>query len=227
MSDLRDADQSLGNPHAELGTILTPGSIVITLNWDTMLERYAYLHDIPIRLIGDPDPSEVLILKLHGSIDWTLSSDAKKSPNQADYAVLRERIKRTRTYTLPVTTADGVLRTRALENWNSGWQRIKSRTRIPFIVTMSQGKADALDRIQDIWDSAYYALSSSKTIHVVGYSMPHDDVEVRALLRAGIERGSGKAKVHVRNPAPDVHDRIRNYLDRNIASDYVPFPGYH
>jgi hypothetical protein len=57
--------------------------------------------------------------------------------------------------------------------------------------------------------------------------MPHDDVEVRALLRAGISRGSSRPKVYVQNPAPDVHDRIRNYLARSIGSNYVPFPGYH
>jgi hypothetical protein len=227
VSDLRDADQALANPHSELDRILTPGNVVISLNWDTMLERYAYLHDIPIRLLGDPDPGEVLLLKLHGSIDWTLATDAKKPRNQADYASLRERIKRTHPYTVPLARNDAVLRTRALEHWNSCWQRIKSRTTVPFIVTMSQGKADALDHIQTVWDSAYYGLSSARAIHLVGYSMPHDDVEVRALLRAGIARGSGKARVHVRNPAPDVHDRIRNYLERGIVSDYVPFPGYH
>jgi hypothetical protein len=95
VSDLRDADQALANPHGELDRILTPGNVVITLNWDTMLERYAYLHDIPIRLLGEPDPGEVLLLKLHGSIDWTLATDAKKPVSQADYASLRERIKRT------------------------------------------------------------------------------------------------------------------------------------
>jgi hypothetical protein len=64
-------------------------------------------------------------------------------------------------------------------------------------------------------------------LHIIGYSMPHDDVEVRALLRAGISRGSSSPKVYVQNPAPDVHDRIRNYLARSIGSNYVPFPGYH
>jgi hypothetical protein len=52
--------------------------------------------------------------------------------------------------------------------------------------------------------------------------MPPDDIEIRTLLRAGIQRGSGPKKIVVKNPAPDVHDRLRQYLERNIESDYRP-----
>lgn len=50
--------------------------------------------------------------------------------------------------------------------------------------------------------------------------MPPDDIEIRTLLRAGVERGDNLSEVIVRNPTPDVHDRIRRYLDRNVKSDY-------
>src|SRR5438094_463752 len=44
VSDLREVDTTLNTAHAELNRILSPGNVVITLNWDMMLERYAYLH---------------------------------------------------------------------------------------------------------------------------------------------------------------------------------------
>lgn len=225
--DLREVEATLKNSHAELDRILSPGNVVITLNWDMMIERYAFLHNVPVRLLGEPSSGEVLLLKLHGSIDWTLDSDATKNRDSSNYSSLRERLVQTRPYTLALKDDETILRTRALENWTDCWRKIKSRTQEPFIVTMSQGKASELERIRGIWDTAYYALSSAKEIQIVGYSMPHDDVEVRALLRAGISRGTSSPKVLVQNPAPDVHDRIRNYLERKIASNYVPFPGYH
>lgn len=227
VSDLREADAALQHRHAGLDELLSPGNVVITLNWDMMVERYAFLHGIPLRLSGDPNDDEVVMLKLHGSIDWTLETDRTKMRDTDNYSSLRERILQARRYTVPLIANENILRTRALEHWNDCWRKIKSRTREPFIVTMSQGKASDLERIQSIWDTAYYALSAAREVHIVGYSMPHDDVEVRALLRAGISRGSSRPRVHVQNPAPDVHDRVRNYLSRGITSNYVPFPGYH
>lgn len=58
----------------------------------------------------------------------------------------------------------------------------------------------------------------------IGYSMPDDDTEIRTLLRAGYERGTANPKVIVRNPAPDVHVRIRTQITNNILSDYSPVP---
>ena len=50
--------------------------------------------------------------------------------------------------------------------------------------------------------------------------MPADDIEIRTLLRAGVQRGEDLDGVSVRNPAPDVHVRIRQFLDRDVTSDY-------
>ncbi len=224
--DLREIDNVLRSQHVELNQILEPGNVVITLNWDLVLERYCYLHGIPVRFDGWVDGSEVVLLKLHGSIDWTLRSQAARPVTQKNYAVLRERLTTGRQYTIPIRSGDKILRTRAMESWNDSWRKIKSRTNAPFIVTMSQGKSDDLSKIDFIWRTAYDALSAASEIEIVGYSMPHDDVEVRALLRAGIRRGSSAPRVTVRNPAPDVHDRVRNYLVRSLRSNYVPFPGF-
>jgi hypothetical protein len=57
-------------------------------------------------------------------------------------------------------------------------------------------------------------------LEVVGYSMPPDDIEIRTLLRAGVQRGDDLDEVMVRNPSPDVHVRVRQYLDRHVESDY-------
>ncbi len=60
---------------------------------------------------------------------------------------------------------------------------------------------------------------------IVGYSTPSDDIEIRTLLRAGIQRGDELDQVIVKNPAPEVHERVRRYLDRQVVSDYRGVPG--
>ena len=92
------------------------------------------------------------------------------------------------------------------------------------MLTMARGKSDLLEPLMPIWTDAYRALSSAKELHIIGYSMPDDDTEIRTLLRAGYERGSANPKVIVRNPAPDVHVRIRTQITNNILSDYSPVP---
>jgi hypothetical protein len=54
--------------------------------------------------------------------------------------------------------------------------------------------------------------------------MPPDDIEIRALLRAGVQRGLGGQEIVVQNPSPDVHHRLRQYLDRDLTSTYEPVP---
>jgi hypothetical protein len=66
------------------------------------------------------------------------------------------------------------------------------------------------------------SLSRAKQLEIVGYSMPDDDVEIRTLLRAAVRRGGGPEAILVRNPSPDVHVRVRRFLQRNIESNYTP-----
>jgi hypothetical protein len=88
------------------------------------------------------------------------------------------------------------------------------------MVTMAHGKSGDLGPLRELWRHAYGAISRAARLEIVGYSMPPDDIEIRTILRAGVERGTDLDQVIVRNPTPDVHDRIRRYLDRNVESDY-------
>ena len=88
------------------------------------------------------------------------------------------------------------------------------------MVTMARGKAGDLGPLRDVWRDAYGAVSRARRLEVVGYSMPPDDIEIRTLLRAGVQRGDALDEVVVRNPAPDVHIRVRQFLDRDVASEY-------
>jgi hypothetical protein len=210
--------------HADLDEIVQPGNIVITSNWDVLIERYAQLHRIPLRLSGTGAEDELVLLKLHGSVDWSIGRHLLKSPTVKNYATLRERLFVSRTYqpSLPSKTKREhlAIRTRAIENWSSAWRTIRSHASEPYMVTMARGKTGDLGPLRGVWRDAYGAISRAMRLEIVGYSMPPDDIEIRTLLRAGVQRGDDLDEVVVRNPAPEVHVRVRQYLDRSVQSDY-------
>lgn len=210
---------AIGNPY--LDKIVQPGNVIVTTNWDLLIERYAALKGVHVRRTGDPADSTLLLLKLHGSVDWTDWSIRKPQASVPadDFAALAEATKRV---SLPAAGASDIVRIRALEHWNRCWQRINGRTEEPFLVTMYRGKGAELAALSTVWEDAYDALSRAKSLEIVGYSLPSDDVEIRTLLRAGLTRGQQRVGVTVRNPAPDVHSRIRHQVITAITSNYSP-----
>lgn len=220
---LRQCDKALKTGHTYLDEILTPGNFIVTSNWDLLIERYAQLHNIPLRHSGWGGPDEVVLLKLHGSIDWCLGHHMKSRPT-SDYAMLNERLFGVRPYRFSLPSKakrkDVTIRIRAIEHWTSALSMIRTRASVPHMATMAHGKSGELGPLRQLWRDAYGAISRAARLEVAGYSMPPDDIEIRTLLRAGVERGLDLNEVIVRNPTPDVHDRIRRYLDRNVESDY-------
>lgn len=222
---LRQCDQRLAlGTHEYMNEVVKPGNIVVTSNWDVAVERYAWHRGIPVRWTGY-DPDELVVLKLHGSVDWTLGRSGLLK-DDADYALLGERMNPGRTYKVALPPAGAerentVFRMRALgDNWTRAWSFLSSRTSEPHMVTMARGKAGDLGPLETVWRDAYAAISRAKTLEIVGYSMPDDDIEIRTLLRAAVRRGGKSPAILVRNPAPDVHDRVRKFLDHKVNSDY-------
>jgi hypothetical protein len=214
--------------HGYLSEMVRPGNIIITSNWDCLIEYFASLNGIPLRLTSATrhfPATEVGLLKLHGSIDWCQVSARATHHDDDDYATLKERqfVDRIRRHALPIDPAE-ILRVRSLPI-NNAWQRIKTRTREPHMVTMVTGKSDDLGPLREVWRDAYRALSRASELEIVGYSLPPDDVEIRTILRTGIQRGNKVPKLTVLNPAPDVHYRVRNFLDRTARSEYLPING--
>jgi len=207
---------------ATVDQILSPGNVIITSNWDLIVEWYAYCRGIRLRLGGYPDDKTLTLIKLHGSVDWTEPKFRKPGVSDADYAVLRELQNSRPPYTIKLKT-DDMLRVRAVENMRKSWQFIKARTGRPHMIMMSQGKTVDMGPIQQMWDDAYAALCAASSFHVIGYSLPDDDIEIRTLLRAGIARGRASPEVIVENPEPGVHVRVRTFISRDAKSDYRAF----
>lgn len=207
-----------------LAEIVKPGNIIITSNWDPLVEAYAAFAKVPLRrsLLSDNRRrgKEVALLKLHGSVDWLLNKDRKTRVGvDGDFRPLSTLSSPAgdRRGTLPAED-NGIVRV----TWDldHAWQRIKARVEAPHIVTMATGKMDDLGPLEEVWRDAFSALSMAKELHIMGYSMPEDDTEIRTLLRAGVERGSRVPTIYVHNPSPDVHDRVRRLIHPTIKSTF-------
>jgi hypothetical protein len=224
----RHCDQDLRNGHPYLDELVQPGNVIVTSNWDVLIERYACIHGTPVRLTGTGHADELVLLKLHGSIDWCLGQHMTRPGTTDDYSMMNELLFGSRQYRprLPPKRAreDLTVRMRALDEWSSGWRIMRSRASESHMVTMARGKAGDLGPLRGVWRDAYGAISRARRLEIVGYSMPPDDIEIRTLLRAGVQRPPDLDEVVVRNPAPEVHVRVRQYLDRSVVSNYRGVP---
>src|SRR5579862_135455 len=206
----KDAELLAGHPY--LDRVVRPGNIVVTSNWDVVLERYAALHAIPVRLVGY-NATDFTVLKLHGSVDWCTAGRRSRRYTDRSFASLRERLVPSPYHMMVPHAQDTLVRIRAQEQWRGAWSRISSRALDLHMVTMARGKSGDLGPLQEIWRDAYGALSRASRLEIVGYSLPDDDIEIRTLLRGAIQRGGGPAQLVTRNPAPDVHERVWRFLD--------------
>lgn len=211
-------------------------SVIVTSNWDTVVEQTALRAGLDVLLswprnrIGDRRvdlPSKtVVVLKLHGSIDWGRSDDPCVTSAKRDWEYDRvdavvdrstrrhhsrdggERILRFKTYDHPI----------ASDRARSGFDE-------PLMATMAAGKDTYISDLTDMWDDAYWVLSRADRLDIVGYSFPPDDLELRTLLRVST-RQPGQAglaegiELSVCNPSPDTHDRARSFLGMDLASSF-------
>jgi len=185
-----------------------PPSMVLSLNWDCVVERALALaldpeDSMSIRCcpaatsLGDVEeiaawkPSsspELPVLKLHGSIDWFLcpecgrlfTGSAVDESNLCRYAISMEC-----SYCDPSMVS-----------------RFRS-TLFPLIVSPTYLKGIDQPRVSLIWHWAHLALRAARRVVFVGYSLPDSDFALRNLLKRSI--GSQTAIDVVLRNSDDYH----------------------
>jgi hypothetical protein len=207
---------------------LQSGDVVITLNWDPLVERtlaedgrwnpfdgYSLKRTFVLRLDSpihghreeeipetEITPSDVRVLKLHGSFGWKshygrlwLESSrfldefpfrfASQSRRQHPLASLRDREE-------PNFSHDG-----------------ESEMVYPSFLKQ-------LDRpfIETIWRLASDALQAAERVDVWGYSLPKSDSAMRTLLNPLVARVyRGEAEVHIHDPSWATRDRWSKFFE--------------
>lgn len=197
---------------------LKDGDIVITTNWDTVIERalmeqgkwqlldgYSFLVDIECGPQWNPQPlpddfkkpSKVKVLKLHGSVGWFSHN------NNHDIYLRYDNFLQ-------------YLSLRGQEIRDKNAPNIGSHTK--YIITgPSYLKKFENSVIQSIWEQAAQAIISADQIIIVGYSLPYADIAVRVLLnplRQRISRNSVIVKVVDPNKSTQKH--WQDFLGINV-----------
>lgn len=209
--------------------------MVVTSNWDSIIETVASELSLGVRFewprskTGVRRPElrrmELLVLKIHGSVDWGFLKDRRLKSGSVDkhYASLSTPVGGQSPGKPGRRPADTPLRFRVLEGSRAASTLLGFE--VPLMATMAFGKHPVIDALMGIWDDAYWCLSRAEKLDIVGYSFPTDDLELRTLLRTtsrkagGAELDSGLT-VRVCNPSPEAHERARSFLGSDIRSDY-------
>ncbi|MEK6715444.1 MAG: SIR2 family protein [Candidatus Omnitrophota bacterium] len=171
---------------------LNNSDVVITFNWDNLIERSLFNQKRKINFKGRDDGS-VTVLKLHGSINWQLIPDNViiKEPDSVEW-LCKDKICHTKDY-------------RFYDLW-------VSLDRYPFIVPPIVLKRPAESEfLKEIWFEAFNCLIESKQTVVIGYSIPNNDLQARALLRSGIIK-----PYLVIDPNPEIGGKYYTFISSNL-----------
>lgn len=162
---------------------------IITFNYDCLLEAAAtslgvkLSYRIPQDWIApdskctfhaDEDDLGVTLLKLHGSINWSIGS---RTP--VDYTTNNRT-------TVPIL------------NIYDSYDLLRKDEKIPHLMppTWRKSPHPVLSRI---WEEAVKAIRSATRIAVIGYSMPTSDDYFRFLLASGLRNNISLRKIHFVN----------------------------
>ena len=206
-------------PYRDFAERLCPNDVVLTFNYDTLLEQA--LDDIgkPYTLTPewwlktDPiefEPKYVDLIKLHGSIDWYdrhYHDDAmrwhKEEGNDVpdrdqifgpDPSVPAESLSRGPTEVLGSRILPRVFR---VPNHRKHFPIVGGTGAhvVPFILPPAYDKLLGYDAILDLWENLHRTLDAFSSIVIIGYSLPsYDSYAYEALggLIAGYQRGGDK-----------------------------------
>ena len=200
---------------------LRPHDVVLTFNYDTLLEQA--LDDIgkPYSLTpewwlesepGEWEPKFVDLLKLHGSIDWYdryyldaamrwYAEQGHDVPNRDPIfgpapSVRSERLARGRTKVFGSHLLPRVFRVTNHEKHFPMAEKIGSHI-VPFILPPAYDKLLGYDPILDLWENPHRTQDAYSCIVMIGYSMPsYDSYAYEMLGRLFVEYQRGGARTY-------------------------------
>jgi hypothetical protein len=211
----RHAEDASGNypsmrtPLRKILSTLEKEDVVITFNWDTTVERElgAMKRWNPVTGYGidfkvdSPHPSEIRILKPHGSVGWRrLGSESMFM----DEELLRG-------FNLGFEN-ETWFRTISPENINTFEKMTRSLFEYPTFLKETGHRA-----YLDIWSEALYALSQAKQVDVWGYSFPSADSAAVVLMssllvRLKRARVITDVQITIHDPSETTRNRWRDFF---------------
>ena len=189
-------------------------SSVITLNYDTIVERAASeyisindgimpedLYPIPLTLStarnaatwGRPKQYSFTLFKLHGSVNWYYSGASAYTGEALYYSAIR---------------GWGT----ALDSESESEHHVNDK--VPLIVPPTTEKSGFFqhESLRHMWAQASQAVGLSNRLFVVGYSLPVTDLTIRLFLLEGASLGTSTKTLYVVNSDIESVDHYRYLL---------------
>jgi len=196
-------------PYTEFASRLQPQDVVITFNYDTILETSLERTRVPYRLVpqryedikpgygtvASPE-TEVVVLKVHGSIDWFDRApweDARKYFAQFPVPIRDrhpifgrpDRFDPTPITHEPYFPDSELHRIRRIRNIGDYLSEGDSVTVAPLILAPSYNKLLYANPLKEFWWGMDSAGSLMESMAIVGFSLPpHDQYAVQAIYAA-------------------------------------------
>jgi hypothetical protein len=205
----------------DLFSALSKGDVVITLNWDASADRslfeikrwsprdgYGFEKrlvcafssnplDLPARIIA---PSEILLLKLHGSVGWR-ARDENHLVFDTDF--------------LQTLVTDDLVAEIVQDADAAHYEDGRPLIAHPSYLKTAQNKF-----LREIWRRADLAIRSADSVDIWGYSLPESDIAVSLLLAPLRWRAArNEIAVCVHNPSGEALDRYRSFFDGRVSLD--------
>jgi hypothetical protein len=177
-----------------LAKLLRPGDAVVTFNWDLLVEKA--LTDLGLDWDYELQNCKIALLKPHGSIDW-FDNDTTKIKTSL---------------TTPVI--DDIGKLRVFQKFRM--PRVGSPITPIIVPPLVKKKWEYLE-FDRIWRSTWRALRTANEIHVIGFSLPPEDLHVRFVIRSAIrineQTRSRPLTVTVVNPDKTVYLRFDRLME--------------
>lgn len=158
-------------------------AVVFTFNWDTLLEHAFALSDTRFNLDRGTycEPPTVLLLKLHGSIDWF----SGEGPLRKSWMNL-----------LPLGKSMPSI-ARASDSFDD-LPRYYRAGMTPWIVLPAFDKTYQIAKYDDLWQMLYLLLQNELEVYIIGFSMRADDYHTHAIIYPQLVQGAQEGRIRVK-----------------------------
>lgn len=189
---------------------------VITFNYDIAIDMALYRAGLSIDYALDPSTSHgsvpVPLLKLHGSLNWALSSDGVTPLTLRDYLQKYSihGFKEAGNVSIPIGTQ--------LKEYFSQYTTTEVKAE-PVIVPPAWNKAEYHQILSRVWGRAAKELGEAEYIFIIGYSLTETDAFFRLLYALGTVGDKPLKRIDVFNP--DDSEQILNRFKSLMGSGAI------
>ncbi len=190
---------------------LKPYDLILTFNYDTIIETYLERNKIPFRyhwsiykdidakgeVTLNSDDEAIILLKVHGSIDWFSRDGFDRSleyvtrqghPEYAFHTVFKNPHIYLPTPIIkgkihPKDPMKNIFRCNYMERYFKDYEPVKES---PLIISPSSNKLLYMQQLRELWDGFYGTAMFSKNFTIIGFSLPQHDEYIRLPLYRAI-----------------------------------------